>query len=70
MIKTDLNFRIFGRADSQRQRLAREALTQYIKMKAPERYHSKLIPQFRTVARCLLFRQGFAQPRCPRSARM
>lgn len=32
----------------------RQEMTEYIKIKAPERYHSELIPQFRTVASYLL----------------
>jgi hypothetical protein len=40
---------------------AEKEMTKYIKMKAPQKYHSKLIPEFRTAARCLLFYQGFAQ---------
>ena len=30
-------------------------MTKYITWKAPERYHSKLIPQFRTASRYVLF---------------
>jgi len=41
----DFSFVAF-RADSVFQRQSRKQMTEYIKMKAPERYHSQLIPQY------------------------
>ncbi|KAI9508293.1 hypothetical protein F5148DRAFT_1275811 [Russula earlei] len=43
---TDFNYLVFSRSDSLFQRLSRKKMTEYIKMKAPKRYHSQLIPQY------------------------
>ncbi|KAH9998112.1 hypothetical protein BJV74DRAFT_877223 [Russula compacta] len=61
MGRAELGFLSFHRADSLFQRLARKEMTEYIKIKAPERYHSELIPQFPSGCKRIIVDPGYLE---------
>ncbi|KAI0256955.1 hypothetical protein BJV78DRAFT_1168189 [Lactifluus subvellereus] len=61
MATSDLNFLYFPSPGSLSQRLLRREMTKYIKMTAPEKYHTKLLPQFPPGCKRIIVDPGYLE---------